>query len=91
MDSIKPQRIEIRSSREEKQAFEDAAALAHMGLSEFIRFATHLYVKKVLEEHQNISLSRESGLAFLNALANPPEPSKRLKEAMSKHSKNLKR
>jgi len=91
MDTIKEKRIEIRSSEEEKQDFEEAAALVHMGLSEFIRFATHLYVKKVREEHQNITLSKEAGLAFLNALENPPEPSDRLKEAMRRHSKNVKK
>ena len=90
MDTTKEKRIEIRVSEEERQEFEDAAVLAHMGLSELIRFATHLYVKKVREEHQNITLSKADGLRFLDALENPPEPSVRLKEAMRRHSKNIK-
>lgn len=36
----------------------------------------------VPEEHENITLSREDWLFFLNALENPPEPNDRLKEAM---------
>lgn len=91
MDTLKEKRIEIRSSEDEKQEFEEAAAIVHMGLSEFIRFATHLYVKKVHEEHQNMLLSKEAGMTFLNALENPPEPSEKLKEAMRKHSKNVKK
>lgn len=90
METLKEKRIEIRTSEDEKQEFEEAAALVHMGLSEFIRFATHIYVKKVREEHQNVILSKEAGIAFLNALENPPEPSKKLKQAMRRHSKNVK-
>lgn len=86
----KEQRIEIRSSEDEKQEFEVAAALVHMGLSEFIRLATHLYVKKVREEYHNINLSREAGLSFLKALEYPPEPTEKLKEAMLLHAKNVK-
>ncbi len=91
MAKNKENRIEIRSSNEEKRNFEEAAALAHMDLSEFIRFAAHLYAKTVYEEHQNILLSKEEGLHFLEALANPPLPNKRLKEAMERHSKNVKK
>jgi uncharacterized protein (DUF1778 family) len=38
-----------------------------------------------------LTLSLEAGLAFLNALENPPEPNQRLKEAMLRHSKNVKK
>lgn len=86
----KQNRIEIRSSEEEKRDFEEAASLAHMGLSEFIRFAARLYAKAVREEYQNIALSKEEGLRFLEALDNPPEPNKNLKEAMRRYRENAK-
>jgi uncharacterized protein (DUF1778 family) len=89
MAAAKENRIEIRSSDEEKREFEEAAALAHMGLSEFIRFAAHLYAKSIRQEHQNISLSRQEASSFLEALESPPQPNKRLKEALSRHEKNL--
>lgn len=88
MDTIKEKRIEIRSSDEEKREFEEAASLVHMDLSEFIRFAARLYVKRVREEHQNITLSKEAGLKFLSALDNPPEPNEKLIEDMQWYRRN---
>ena len=88
MDSFKEKRIEIRSSEEEKKKFEEAASLMHMGLSEFIRFATHMFVKKVHEEHQTLNLSREASLAFFRALDAPPEPNDHLIEAMRHYREN---
>lgn len=90
MSTAKQNRIEIRSSEEEKREFEEAAALAHMDLSEFIRYAAHLYAQSVRREHQSMTLSKEEGLRFLEALEHPPEPSKKLKEAMARHGKNVK-
>ena len=65
----KQERIEVRSSEEEKKEFEEAAALVHL----------------------NIKLSKEEGIRFLEALDHPPEPNKKLKEAMRRHEKNIKK
>lgn len=85
-------RIQLRSSPEEKKRFEEAAALEDMLLSEFLRRAAHLYAQEIIELHQqNITLSKEEGLKFLEALDNPPKPNKRLKEAMQRYRKNVRK
>ncbi len=89
MDIAREKRIEIRSSEEEKSEFELAASLVHMGLSEFMRFAAHHYVKKIKEDHENIVLSKEAGLKFLQALEHPPEPNEKLMDAMHRYKKNV--
>jgi uncharacterized protein (DUF1778 family) len=91
MTTTKKERIEIRSSPEEKRAFEEAALLVHMQLSDFIRFAAHRYAEEIRKEYQNITLSKEEGLRFLKALENPPEPNEKLKKAMRAHEKNVKK
>ena len=90
MATTKKDRIEIRSSQEEKREFEEAAILANMQLSDFVRFAAHRYARKVRKEHQSITLSKEEGVRFLEALSHPPEPNERLKEAMRRHEQNVK-
>lgn len=84
-------RIQLRSSVEEKKQFERAAALEGEELSEFLRKSARLRAKKVMEEHQNITLSNEDRDLFLTALENPPKPVKKLKEAMRKYRKNIKK
>lgn len=37
------------------------------------------------KEHENIVLSKEAGLHFLDALENPLEPNERLIEALCRH------
>lgn len=37
------------------------------------------------KEYENIILSKEAGLHFLDALENPPEPNERLIEALCRH------
>lgn len=85
-------RIQVRSSLEEKQQFEAAAALENMLLSEFLRRAAHIYAQEIIESHkQNIVLSREEGIRFLKALEKPPKPNERLKAAVRRYRKNVKK
>jgi uncharacterized protein (DUF1778 family) len=90
MSTTREERIEIRSSKEEKKKFEEAAALSNQGLSEFIRFAAQSYAETVLRKHENIRLSKEEGRRFLKALELPPDPNDYLKDAMLNYEKNLK-
>lgn len=89
MGTAKDSRIEIRSSDEEKKEFEEAASLARMDLSQFMRFSARLYAQQIRQQHHMITLSKEEGLLFLNALKNPPEPNQRLKDALRQHEENL--
>jgi uncharacterized protein (DUF1778 family) len=83
-------RIQLRSSLEEKQQFEEAAALENMFLSEFLRRAAHLYAQEIIEFHKkDIVLSKEDGIRFLAALENPPKSNKQLKKAIRKYRKNI--
>lgn len=90
MSATKLNRIEIRSSDEEKKMFEEAASLAHMDLSEFIRFSAHFYAKSIRKEYELITLSKDEGIKFLKVLDNPPKPNQKLKDAMKRHRKQQK-
>lgn len=58
-------------------------------LSEFLRKSARLRAKKVMEEHQNMTLSNEDRDGFLAALETPPKPVKKSKDAMKKYQKMI--
>lgn len=84
-------RINIRSTREEKEHFEEAAALEGEELSEFLRKSARMRAKQVIEEHTHITLSNKDRDIFLKALANPPKPGPKLKAAMQRYRKNVRK
>ena len=87
---MKQDRIEIRTSQSERKQFEQAACLLGMNLSEFLRRTALEKSSEVIRENNSIILSNEDRDAFLNALQNPPEPNKKLKQAQKYHKKLIK-
>jgi len=85
---MKQDRIEIRTSKNERKQFEEAACLSGMNLSEFLRRTALEKSFEIIRKSNSIVLSNEDRDAFLNALENPPEPNKKLKQAL-KHYKRL--
>ncbi len=90
MTTPKHDYIKIRCSSEQQREFEEAASFADMDLSDFFRHAAGLYAATIRREYQ-ISLSKQGGMRFLDAIENPPEAKTRLREAMRRHEngKNL--
>lgn len=85
---MKKDRIEIRTSKSERKQFEEAACLSGMNLSEFLRRTALEKSFEIIRKNNSIILSNEDRDAFLNALENPPEPKRKLKQAV-KHYKRL--
>lgn len=87
---MKQDRIEIRTSESERKQFEEAACLIGMNLSEFMRRSALDKSYEILRKNTSIILSNEDRDAFLNALENPPEPNKKLKQAVKHHKRLIK-
>ena len=87
---MKQDRIEIRTSKSERKQFEEAACLSGMNLSEFLRRSALDKSFEILRKSNSIILSNEDRDAFLNALENPPEPNKKLKQAKKHHKRLIK-
>ena len=83
-------RLEIRTSDKERRQFEEAAQLLGMNLSEFLRRTALEKSVEVIRKNNSLVLSNEDRDAFLNALENPQEPNKKLKQAMKHHKKLIK-
>ncbi|MCE5316613.1 MAG: DUF1778 domain-containing protein [Parachlamydia sp.] len=87
---MKEDRLEIRTSHAERKQFEQAAAFLGMNLSEFVRRTALEKSYEVLRKSNSIILSNEDRDVFLKALENPPEPSKKLKQALKHHKQLIK-
>lgn len=87
---MRKDRLEIRTSDKERRQFEEAALLLGMTLSDFLRRTALERSVDVIRQNNCIILSNEDRDAFLNALENPPEPNKKLKQAMKYHKKLIK-
>ena len=87
---MKQDRIEFRSSENERKQFEEAACLSGMNLSEFLRRTALEKSYEIIRKNNSIILSNEDRDAFLNALENAPAPNKKLKQAVKHHKRLIK-
>jgi len=74
-------RLEARITHEQKALFQQAALLSTRTLSEFVVASAQEAALRIIDEHQNLRLTRDEQLRFVNALLKPPTPSKRLRQA----------
>lgn len=78
-------RLEARISHEQKTLFQQAALLSTRNLSEFVVASAQEAARRIIDEHENLRLTREEQLRFVNALRKPPAPSKRLRKASTQY------
>lgn len=85
----KDERIDVRLNREAKLTISRAAALRQQSVSDFILSATLERSHEVIERANVIRLDEHESERFLAALASPPEPSPKLREAAENYQKAL--
>lgn len=84
---MKEDRVEFRTSHQERAQFEMAATYLGMNLSAFVRMAALEKSSEIVKEHNDLLLSDIDRDTFLSALENMPEPNKNLKKAAAKYKK----
>ncbi|MHB0981606.1 MAG: type II toxin-antitoxin system TacA family antitoxin [Thermoleophilia bacterium] len=85
----KTARLEIRLRPEQKELLERAAALQGASLTDFATASLETAAAHVVRRHQTIVLSALDSRAFFEALFNPPQPDKRLVNALERHRERL--
>jgi uncharacterized protein (DUF1778 family) len=78
-------RIEARVTRQEKRLFERAAAIEGRTLTDFIVESARAAASKTIERHETWHLTAEDQRVFVEALLNPPKPTRALRDAMKRH------
>ena len=81
------ERITARLPRSTRSIIERAAAIYGASINQFIFQAAVERANEVLQSMETVKLSLRDAQVFMDALANPPEPNKKLIEAMHAHGR----
>lgn len=87
MATAKEARIEARVSPKQKRLFERAAELEGVTLTDFAISSMQRAAASIVEEYTRIELSRRDQRMFVEAVMNPPEPNRALREAARAYSR----
>ena len=79
--SSRDDRIELRTSREEKRLLAAAAAYQRLDLTTFVLRTALPVAEEVVAHHERIRLSVRDSRRVLDLLENPPTPSSALRAA----------
>ena len=71
-------RIELRTTKEEKRLLTTAAACERLDLTSFIMQTALPVAREVVDRAERISLSERDSARILKLLENPPKPTKAL-------------
>ncbi len=84
IDEPKSARLEARTQPSVKQTISRAATISGVDVSSFVVSAAFKAAQEAIEAQKVTMLDSEADRAvFFNALENPPQPNKRLKEAFA--------
>ena len=81
----KQDRVEFRTSHQEREQIEKAAAFLGMNISAYLRMVALERSTEVIKNSRTLLLSDRDRDVFLAALERPPNPNKNLKKAFTEY------
>jgi uncharacterized protein (DUF1778 family) len=85
--TAKTARLEARVTDDQKALFQRAADLTGRSLTDFVVSSAQEIAARTVREREVLTLSGLDRKVFLDALFNPPPPSKRLRQAASRYKR----
>ena len=85
--SVRRDRFEARITEEQKELFQEAAALEGRSVTAFVVNSAQEAATRAIERHRIMTLSAMDQQVFVDALLNPPEPGKRLVKAAARYKR----
>jgi uncharacterized protein (DUF1778 family) len=85
----KAARLETRVTADQKRLFQRAADLTGRSLTDFILSSAQEVAARTVREHDVLSVSGRDRELFVNALLQPPAPSRRLRQAARRYKRAL--
>ncbi len=73
---LRTERIEARVTKQEKEVIATAASLRGISDSDLVRTAITDAANRIIAESQTLTLSEQERRTFVQALMNPPKPTK---------------
>jgi uncharacterized protein (DUF1778 family) len=87
----RPDRINLRLSRDAKRKLERAAAYADKTLTDFVIDVALQKADAIVRKNEVITLTPAEWERFQDLLFNPPAPNKRLRRAFAEHARVVRR
>jgi uncharacterized protein (DUF1778 family) len=81
----KPERLEARVTREQKQLIERAAELEGRSITDFLVTSAQSAAKQVIQDHDVLRLTVRDREIFVQALLNPAKPAAKLRRAVQRY------
>jgi uncharacterized protein (DUF1778 family) len=78
-DTARDSRLDLRVTKDEKNAIERAATLSGSSTTDFVRSTMLAAAERAVRAHQVLELTSEGAAAFVDAITNPPEPNDNLR------------
>jgi uncharacterized protein (DUF1778 family) len=85
----KPERLEARVTREQKQLIEHAAELEGRSITDFVVASAQSAARQVIQDHEILKLTARDRAVFVQALLNPPQPADKLRQAVRRYRKEF--
>ena len=79
------ERLEIRTTSDQKRLIERAAQLRGTSVTDFVVSNIQAAAAETIREFESLSLRDKARKIFVKALLNPPEPNEALKAAVARH------
>jgi len=89
IDERSSERMNFRTKPRIKQAIQRAAALAGVDDSVFTMNAAYKSAMETIAAHERTALQPVDHQAFFAALASPPEPTGKLRDAFARHRRTI--
>jgi len=86
---MKRDRMHLRLDAKTKRKLERAAAYQATSVTDFVLTNAVAAAERVINAHEKITLSAKDWEVFYDALVNPPEPNKKLKEAARRYRERV--
>ena len=87
--ATKPERLEVRVTREQKKLVARAAELDGRTITDFVLAAVASAAKQVIQEHETLKLTERDREVFAAAVMNPPKPNERLRQAVREYRETI--
>src|SRR5659263_683198 len=81
--TLKPARMELKTTHDAKELLNQAAALDGMDLTSFVLGPAVEKARKVVSDHASIALTKSGQASLAGLLAKPPKPTQAMKQPTS--------
>lgn len=89
--TAKDARLDIRMTPDQKELIERAAAMNGLSITDFVMSCVEKAARRTLRDYEEMTLTKRDSEAFVQALIEPPTPSRRLSEAARRYGEDLSR